>query len=403
MTAHASDASTDQRHDDKNIPDPTLILLKSSDGNDASSKWVAEMSTHRGPGSTTTPSSMLRKPDYDTNHDDGHAPFTRTEVGGANAGRGRRRCLSHEDGVRSRSQAGSAGRHVVAWTDGDKRAKDAGAGAKREFRTADAAHARYEETTTVNKTGQPHTFRSTISDRTPRGGVVPTNKTAHAAATVNDETISAPVPILLKAGDTHGVDRAATAAMAEATAKAGDPNMAGGEEGNTRRSNSAPRVDGRSLGIPAAVAARSDVDKECANKENVVDTYTKSEALALNAAASPHCSSTAVLLAHALLLGLGLGLLGCACVVLLLPVLLLLLPRVLGRLGCPPRPRRPRRTPSTSRCRSGPPHCRLKLTRMRMKHPPFWVCALALLSRYFSLVGAAPLTDATFKQASWGT
>ena len=144
----------------------------------------------------------------------------------------------------------------------------------------------------------------------------------------------------------------------------------GSEEGNVHRSSSAPGA-------------------------------TKSEALALDAAAPPHCSSTAVLLAHALLLGLGLGLLGCACF-LLLPVLLLLLPRVLGRLGCPPRPRRPRRTPSTSRCRSGPPHRRLKLTRMRMKHPPFWVCALALLSRYFSLVGAAPLTDTTFKQASWG-
>ena len=190
--------------------------------------------------------------------------------------------------------------------------------------------------------------------------------------------------------------------MAEATAKAGDASMAGSERGNTSRS---PGVDGRSLGIPAtaAAAARSDVDKECTNKENVADTYTKSEAVALNAAAEPpHYSSTAVLLAHALLLGLGLGLLGCACV-LLLPVLLLLLPRVWERLGCPPRPRRPRRAPSTSRRGPGPPHRRLKLTRMRTTKPPFWVCALALLGRYFSLVGAAPLTDATFKQASWGT
>jgi hypothetical protein len=38
-----------------------------------------------------------------------------------------------------------------------------------------------------------------------------------------------------------------------------------------------------------------------------------------------------------------------------------------------------------------------------MTKPPFWVCALALLGRYFSLAGAAPLTNTTFKQASWGT
>ena len=187
--------------------------------------------------------------------------------------------------------------------------------------------------------------------------------------------------------------------MAEATAKAGDQNMAGSEEGNTRRSNSAPRVDGRSLGIPAAVAARSDVGKECSGG---ADTDTKSEALARKAAAPPHYSSTTALLAHALLLGLGLGLLGCACV-LLLPVLLLLLPRVLGRLGCLPRPRgHRRRTPSTSRRGLGPPHRRSKLMRVRIKYPPFWVCALALLVQYFNLVGAAPLTDTTFKQASWG-
>ena len=65
--------------------------------------------------------------------------------------------------------------------------------------------------------------------------------------------------------------------------------------------------------------------------------------------------------------------------------------------------RRPRRTPSNSRRGPGPPHRRLKLTRMCMTKPPFWVCALALLGRYFSLAGAAPLTNTTFKQASWGT
>jgi hypothetical protein len=40
--------------------------------------------------------------------------------------------------------------------------------------------------------------------------------------------------------------------------------------------------------------------------------------------------------------------------------------------------------------------------RVRINYPPFWVCALALLVQYFNLVGAAPLTDTTFKQASWG-
>ena len=76
--------------------------------NDASSKWVAEnrgveywlaycppavtagdptggtetrmSNAHQGPG---TPISILRKPGYDANHIDGHAPFTRKEVGGA--------------------------------------------------------------------------------------------------------------------------------------------------------------------------------------------------------------------------------------------------------------------------------------------------------------------------------
>ena len=153
---------------------------------------------------------------------------------------------------------------------------------------------------------------------------------------------------------------------------------------------------------PRAIVA-TEIEEGNAHRSSSAPGATKREALALGATAPPHCSSsTAVLLAHALLLGLGLGLLGCACV-LLLPVLLLLLPRVLGRLGCPPCPRRPRRKPSPSRRGPGSPHRRSKLTRMRMKNQPFWVCALALLGRYFSLVGAAPLTDTTFKQASWGT
>ena len=356
-----------------------------------------------GNGDTLVP--IHRKSGYDASHDGGHAPFTRTEIGGATTGRGRRRSLSREADVRG-TRRSPADRHVVAWTDDDKRVMGVATGAKRELRSADPARARYtyEETSTLSTAGQSHTFRSTISDRNPRGGVVPTNiKTTHAATVPrhNDETISGPVPIHLKADDKHDVDRAATAAMAEATAKTGDQNMAASEKGNTRRSNSASRVDGRSL-VPAAVAARSDVDKECANEENVADTDTESEALALNAAVPPHYSSTTVLLAHALLLGLvGLGLLGCAYI-LLLPVLLLLLPRVWGRLRCPPRARRPRRrTPSTSRRGLGTPHRRSKLT--RITNPPFLVCALALLGRYFNLVGAAPLTDATFKQASWGT
>ena len=240
--------------------------------------------------------------------------------------------------------------------------------------------------------GQSHASRPRSDPNLRRG--VAKNLTTHAGTVPrhDDKTINDPVPVLLNAGDGHNDDRAATTdATAQSTVEAGDSN-AGSE--TAHRSNGF-RVDHgrrRSLGTPAV--AGSDIDEECANEETGTDTYEKSELLTLDATPYSHHCSTAVLIAHALLL------LGCACV-LLLPVLLLLLPGLWGRwLGCPPR-RRSRRTPSSSRCGPGSPHRRAKFTR-RLYNPPFWMCALALLGRYFSFVGAAPLTDATFKLASWG-
>ena len=137
-----------QPSNDKIIPDPTPILLKSSDGNDASSTWVAED----------------REVEY---------------------------CLPA----------------VTA-------------------RAVDAARAQCEEeTSTLSKAGH-------AAARVPlhhlQGGARRSDEQdrPHAA--------TGPVPIPIKAGDEHDEDRAATSAMAETTAEAGDPNMAESEDGNTR-------------------------------------------------------------------------------------------------------------------------------------------------------------------------
>jgi len=413
--------------------------------------------THAVAGSddeTTALTSVLRKSGDAAKHGDCHAPFARTEFGGTSARGGRRSSLSPEDDVRGRSREPRA----VTVTDDKARAKDVGVGAKHELRTADAARARYDETTKFSKSGQSHAFRSSSSN--PRA-VVPENKTAHPGAVPPHHGTNVIDPgrtsILLKPDGDHDEDRVATAKAGRGT------DVARSEEGIAHRSNCPHSVHGQRPGShvvagngdkpttdPTLVPihrksgyAASHGGDHAAPFTRVVDPANKTDgggtvgrskrpndrssrsheddvrgrsrgARAVVGTNDEACArdvgttlysrhySTAVLLAHALLLGLGLGLLGCACV-LLLPVLMLLLPRVWGRRGSPPRPRRPRRTTSTSRRGPGPPQRRSKLTRMRMNNPPFWVCALALLSRYFSLAGAAPLTDTTFKQASWGT